>query len=206
MSWRHVNINTFLISSLLFAIRVVMILMVVCACLCISEKVCAGLLVIKGLVSHEWEWWELFMSPATSNHTDAYATVVVVVSITSLSATGSDSAISLFKVLVIFENDQVSSWYRINISPCLPFPVLLTPFACDAMDPLEENFLPEDSKFPSASSLLFFSFLLLCRAFNCFNLLEKNFVLPVCSPFTSYWKQTRKPERELIKFIHWHFS
>ena len=37
------------------------------------------------------------MSPATSNDIDAYATVVVVVSITSLSATGSDCAISFLK-------------------------------------------------------------------------------------------------------------
>ena len=164
-------------------------------CVCILEKVCAGLSVIKGHVSHEYGWWELFISPATSKHIDAYATVVVVLSITSLSATGWDSAISLFKGLVIFEIDQVSSWYKINTSPCLPFPVLFTPFACDAMDPLDENFLPEDSKFPSASSLLFFSFLLLCRAFNCFSLLEKNFVLPVCSPFTSYWKQRESRKR-----------
>ena len=84
-----------------------MILMAVCVS--ILEKVCAGLLVFKGLVSQEWGWWELFMSPATSNDIDAYATVVVVVSITSLSATGSDSAISFLK-----------AWWYLKTTRCHP--------------------------------------------------------------------------------------
>ena len=115
------------------------------------------------------------------------ATNSTLVSVTLLSATSCDGNFLPFIDLTFIIGEL--SGFNTKIFPCSPFAfcLLLTPFAWDTSEPLEEYFLPDDSKLPSPSfSFSFFLFFFFAKeACNALNFLEKNLVLPLCSPFTS---------------------